>query len=557
MYGKARSLALRFMAVNPSCIRAIPYEDSQVITICLYMHTYGKGITPELRKTAEEMLFEYKLEFVDLECEPLGEYIAPQSCSDRKESFKEMADLVPIIEANLNIFASRLNVTAVQPSYQTSNSLEETETCVTVFVLGKGRIPVGEQKFPKTLDDCGIKINIVEGYYIPTSNPEPFIYGADPLHFGVGIGVKGCLGAGTLGAFLKDENDKRYILSCEHVMGKGDEAIVQPAETDSEEAMKDLPKKIKSCKEKIEKIRNNEKGALDERDKKKISKSIKNEEYLKENAEDKLAISKSRKVATYVGGYTGNKESDSGHWVFVDAAVAELGQEEIKNIEFSFSEHGTIFGFKLEDGKKNGGRIINWKEVTDNDKKRVTFWKSGRETEHTDGGKLCRSEFFVKHEGFSEVKCFGKFTHCKFEPYCKSCAKKTEKESAFIDQGVLNTMGENPACSECEENLVLEKRKPLWARNCFTVFRKERPPLWARNCFTVFRKERPFSLGGDSGSVIFDDDGRAWGMIVGQFVSGHRYFTVAIPLDNAIKVLNEQLGKQFTLWCVEPSSARE
>ena len=518
------------MAANPSCIRAIPYEDSEAITICLYMHTYGEGITPELRKTAEEMLFEYKLEFVDLEREPLGEYVAPQSCSDRKESFKEMADLVPEIEANLNIFESRLNVTAVQPSYQISN---ETEMCITVFVLGKGRIPVGEQEFPKTLGDFCVKISVVEGYYIPSMNPKPFIYGADPLHLGVGIGVEGYSGAGTLGAFLKDENDKRYLLSCKHVIGKGGLAILQPAEVDSKEATNDLDAKIKRYDKAIQMIKNKEKFASDEQEKKRFSNKIKNLECSKEIAEDKMAISKSRNVATYVGGYIGNKLSSSGNLVYVDAAVAELTQEEIKNIQSSFSDHGTIFGFELQAHKKNCGTIINWQEVTDDEKERVTFWKSGRETEHTDGGKLYRSEFFVKHEGFNEVECFGEFTHCKFKLYCKSCAKKTEKKSSLTDQSLL---GKHPICSECNENLTLDRRKPHWARNCFTVL----------------RNELPFSLDGDSGSVIFDEDGRAWGMIIGLFNSGHYFYTIAIPLDNAIKVLNEQLEKQFTLWCVHP-----
>ena len=533
------------MAANPSCIRAIPYEDSEAITICLYMHTYGKGITPELRKTAEEMLFEYKLEFVDLEREPLGEYVAPQSCSDRKESFKEMADLVPKIEANLNIFESRLNVTAVRPSYQISNSLDETETCITVFVLEKGRIPVGEQEFPKTLGNFCVKISVVEGYYIPSMNPKPFIYGADPLHLGVGIGVEGYSGAGTLGAFLKDENDKRYILSCEHVMGKGGEdgkAIVQPAKMDSEKAMSALAKEVEYWNSKLEEMmKNKEKCALHERKNKKLSDNIDIVEGNKKIAEYKMKISESRNVATYVGGYIGNKESYSWNLVYVDAAVAELTQEEIKKIEssseFPSRDHGTVFGFEFGEGKKNGGIIIDWQNVTDDEKEKVTFWKSGRETEHTDGGILRNSYFFVKQEGFNEVKCFGEFTHCKFKAYCNSCADKMGKKSDLTDQSLLDSLGENPGCSECKENLALETRRPLWARNCFTVFRKP-----------------AFSQSGDSGSVIFDEDGRTWGMIIGLFEFGSGYYTVAIPLDNAIKVLNEQLGEQFTLWCVEPSS---
>ena len=211
------------MAAYPSCITAVPHDTNSTeghdspISMRLYMHTAGHGITDDLRKETGEMFSDYNYDFVDLEIEPLGEYFTLRERNDQLKSEK-MAKLAQIIEKILPLFENRLNVTAVYPSYKISEGQETDDLCVTVSVLGKELIPVGENKFSKTLDRY--PLDIVEGYFWPTHGL--FLSKATSLHLGVGIGVRGQRGAGTLGVILTD-GDNLYALSCQHVLSKKNE----------------------------------------------------------------------------------------------------------------------------------------------------------------------------------------------------------------------------------------------------------------------------------------------------------------------------------------------
>ena len=236
------------MAANPSCIRAVPHDanstvgcESPAISLYLYMDTAGLGITNDFREEAKQMFTGYNLKFVDLERELLGEYFTPRDCEDEYKA-DEMAKVAQVIEKNLHVFENRLNVTAVYPSYQISKAQETRNLCITVSVLGKGITPVGENEFLKTLGEY--PLDIVEGYFSLTHD-KPFLSKASPLHLGVGIGIRGIRGGGTLGAFLKDE-ENYYLLSCQHV-------LLQPAEV---QHVKEQPaeKDFIAGKEKLEKL---------------------------------------------------------------------------------------------------------------------------------------------------------------------------------------------------------------------------------------------------------------------------------------------------------------
>ena len=523
------------MATNPSCVRAIPYQasedvDDKSISICLYLYTYGKGIPAELRKASEDMFADYKLEYFDLnERAPLGEFVAPRFCNNPSE-IKEMANLAAIIENNLPLFENRLNVTAVQPSYKISSSGEEDELCVTVYVLGEGRIPVGEEEFSEKEHFGNYRFNIVEGYFVPTGSSDslPFIYGARPLHFGVGIGVARKDDAGTLGVFLKDEDDNKYILSCEHVLGKGAPQkvkIVQPAEEDSWSAEKELSKKIEENKVEIIKNKQWMQGALDQRERDRLSKGINMRNLLVSSDEEQRRDAVSRDIATYSDGLRGNWEYE-GQKIFVDVAVAHLNPEVAEEITWKTNKKGTVFGFNEE--KSINGKIIDLCTFKE-DNEEIAFWKSGRSTRHTEGGRLCYRNCFLQKEGHGSLSsCFGKLEHCNFMVYCELCAKK--EKSDLVDVSLLKD--EDRKCTKCKKTIPTEKKALR---------------LWARNCFIILNRKDPFSDSGDSGAVIFDDEGNAWGIIIGTFRSGHFIHTVAIPLDIAIKALNDKSKKKFSI----------
>ena len=178
------------MAANPTCVRAVPYEvsDNKGTTMCLYVHTGGKEIKEDFRENAKKMLAGYNVKFVNLERRPLSANVVPLPSSEKTKA-RELSDLAEIIEKNLDIFETRLNVTAVQASYKIANAEETNKLCVTVFVLGKGKIPVGESDFSEVKQLNGYPFDIVEGYYIPACSP--YRSSAFPLHLGVGIGVEG------------------------------------------------------------------------------------------------------------------------------------------------------------------------------------------------------------------------------------------------------------------------------------------------------------------------------------------------------------------------------
>ena len=162
----------------------------------------------------------------------------------------------------------------------------------------------------------------------------------------------------------------------------------------------------------------------------------------------------------------------------------------------------------------------------------MSFWKSGRTTGPTDEGKFYSKNVCINLEGFKKNNCYGAFTHIKFQTYCKTCAGQVKCDT------VETTLLKKPLkCEKCKADIEEESKKN---------------DLWAYNCFLVFRKQGPFAKKGDSGAVIFDEEGRAWGIIVGSYDEYYVY-TVATPLDVALEALSKELGKELKLWCVNPA----
>ena len=220
------------MSKFPCCIRVIPYEsedkDDKQLTMCLYVDTDGQGVPENVKKSANKIFSDYRIEFDDLHKRPLSK-IVDQSARKTEISDEEKEQrnsLSRKIGESLYLFDHRLNVTAVCASYKVTNFKEHDILCVTVFVLGKARIPAGETDIKNIKEQYGslfdhAEFDVEEGYYRPTTGPQLACY-ALPLQGGVGIGVQNVHGAGTIGGFLKDEQGKCYILSNEHVLHPAD-----------------------------------------------------------------------------------------------------------------------------------------------------------------------------------------------------------------------------------------------------------------------------------------------------------------------------------------------
>ena len=106
------------------------------------------NISKEFEQAANEMFVDYKTKFVNLQRRPLSKLVTQLPASE-KEKRKELQKLTKSIEKHLHVFNNRLNVTAVQASYKIEKLTQLAIPCVTVYVLGKGRIPLGETDIKK------------------------------------------------------------------------------------------------------------------------------------------------------------------------------------------------------------------------------------------------------------------------------------------------------------------------------------------------------------------------------------------------------------------------
>ena len=206
---------MEFISAHPFCLGAVPYENEakaeKPLTMSLYVDTDGKGIPQDFKDAADKMFGNYEVKFVDFHERSFGQAYTPNSLTEeeRKEKLSKVNEQ---IEKILHLFEDRLNVTAVEASFKVVDYTEQEIPCVKVFVLEKGRIPVGETAFPKTVEEIGYELDVVamERYYQPalgalTTHIFPFRAGAQ-------ISVKGSHYAGTLGGFLRGNDGKHYFI---------------------------------------------------------------------------------------------------------------------------------------------------------------------------------------------------------------------------------------------------------------------------------------------------------------------------------------------------------
>ena len=525
--------------------------------MCLYVHTGGRGIQKDLKQAAEKIFSDYQVEFVDLQRRPLCKKVKRLSSNEKKKD-KELSDLAEIIEENLNIFENRLNVTAVQPSYKITDYNETATPCVTVFMLGKGRLPLEEDDFSaiKKLSDC--PFDVIEGYYLPSSS---FQSSVSPLHGGVSIGVDKLPGSGTLGGFLIDDHGKVYLLSCKHVLhpegvSEISNVILQPAMDDFKKKIEEGENEInEKCKEKkkMENKIEEMKGKLacvDDDEKNRRERSITNcsklFKTLSEDQEERkrqleyLKTREPREVGKYLHGLQKNERvniDNTDKDIFVDAGIAELEENEKIQMELEKDneEKGKgcpVYGFNHKNyTTANGeplilptGEIVSWtkfREERRNEEPR--FIKCGRTTGITVNGQIETQNFYLR---VGEPKTFQDYP---LKAYCETCSPPP-------NESVERTSHKKQNCSKCSNEI--EKG------NTYSS-------IWARNCLTLRQPNEAFAKEGDSGAIVFDSQGRAWSVLFGIFDTQDDWISLTAPLDVTIQALEKKLGEKLHLWQVE------
>ena len=534
------------MSAHPCCIRVIPYENkgdrSKLITMSLYVSANGKGIPEEVSDDAKEMFENYAIEFVDLQKRPPSKLFIPLPSSEKRQD-QRLSDLSGIIKENLHLFENRLNVTAVQASYKVKDSKEQDIPCIAVFVLGKTKVPAGETDMKTIKDDPlfqDIEFDVLEGYYQPAIDALQASH-TRSLRSGFGIGVKGSDSAGTLGGFLEDETGKHYILSNWHVLRphdkKNENVVVQPATCDykvmCDEAEANLKREERTKTPATEKDK--QKKVFENLDLEKET-----EESIKEATEerDKIKGRKPRQIGTFVDGLRDNVRVDDkfgGGKIYVDAAIAELDEKEEARMMRAKKKYPDLFGFE-EQGTSD--KIVDLEgfinKLRTGDTDELRFKKYGRTTGFTDGGciddvvtDLYVTIFDDQNAAPRDDPIASVLSDVPY-PFCRNC------KFSDTNERILNY--DKKKCTSCD--------KTLEESDQFGQF-------WARNCFVIRKRKNAFCDQGDSGALVFDEDGKAWGLLHGVFDDDTRnfFFGLASPLSFTLKALEQKSGKKgLKLW---------
>jgi hypothetical protein len=158
----------------------------------------------------------------------------------------------------------------------------------------------------------------------------------------------------------------------------------------------------------------------------------------------------------------------------------------------------------------------------------LKLMKIGRTTGLTVDGEFESTHFFLNRNGYKKNTCAGNLCHIPRILYCNNCEPVNKKNQ--VDLSCI----ERPFCTECKTEIK---------SNACTGF-------WAYNCMAIRRPKKPFCEEGDSGALVFDSQGRVWGMIFGVFsAEGINFdFGLATPISVVLKALGRISGKTLTLW---------
>ena len=585
-----RTSTVKFEADHDECVRVLPYKDKDgQLVVQLYVYHDKSGIPKELEAAAHECFgeMEVTLEFFDLYNKPSRVLnVSPLEYPSGKPNrldVEKVDEITQIISRNLDIFSKHRNITAMQPSFKVTNSSQTANSCIAVYVLGKGRIPLGESEIPRTVDGC--LLDIVDGFWFEAGDPwkpnkaqEQF----EVLPWGISIGVKGVEASGTLGAVVKDEGNPGmlYALSCDHVLNKRTERkeIIHPGLIDYQnkisflfktyidqsallipgpESFSDLCETDEFETQLEEVIRKNQENLRLLEDEQTIPSEITSDPNLlkrygyffpddEETRRNRLSTLRDklpqlselvrdiqqclekepRTIAKYTTGIGGNIVRGEVTY-FIDAAIAELNPDEVSKLQNSEKTviNGTAYYPNGTCRPATTKNLLNTRELC----------KSGRTTEFTKAADgVCTSQnipAYLKTKLAYDDKTVLTTTEMKYY-YCESC-------------------NETVKCS-------LEDEESHACFGCPTGKGKNYVIRFLPNVLCIPNERRtPFADTGDSGSVIFEIDENyqgydrlsGFGLLFGVFDNAHSNYTytLASPLELALEELSRKVSDSCKL----------
>ena len=509
-----RNATIKFEAEHEECIRVLPYLQNGEVEIYLYVYNDRLGIPTELKLAAQAFLGQkgWKLVWADLYNDAFNllkvtslEYSSGEPTRLDASKVNEMDE---IINKHLHVFSKHRNVTAVQPSFKVTDSIQTQEACIVVYVLGKGRIPLGESAIPDTIGSY--PVDIVNGFCVRTTDWYESTEAHEQKEFlrlGASIGVNGKESSGTLGAIVEDVNTGTlYALSCDHVMNDADkkeiihpgfdvylnylryhvgeykgwvERTIAPAvelpqfpddmfeETELQKMFSDL----KTLKENYiaSKIR-------------RVSEYRLNQIQFYENKLQEAFGKRPRVIAKYSAGVRCNVRSEKSNSKehFIDAAIAELSEDEVINLKAE--RDVVIIGTARY---PNGECISATTGVKD-------VFKSGSTTGLTQSNLLA---------GASRI----------LPTYIPDF--RPNGNSSWID--------------------VEQCKSERWLKSCLCIQQQG---------------AYSFSVKGDCGAVIFEKrrnqmPSPGFGIVFAELPSQYFKYTIALPLEIALEALSEKVSE--------------
>ena len=516
--------ARKFESEHKECVRVLPYEENDQMVIHLYVFSGESGIPESLKEDAEKCFKEMgaKPQYFDMynDAADVLNVTGVEYPSDVPQELdaSQSDEISEIISQNCTAFDKHRNVTSLQASFKITDSKETENPCITIYVLGKGHIPIGESEFPGTLGSY--PVDVVDGFWFLTSDPWKPNKAQTPgevLHFGASIGVEGEDASGTLGAIVKEKKSGTlYALSCDHVMQPTKKSeIIHPSLTDYQNYLKyhlheyrnrvgtivcpgysEMNFSVDSLqeaemKEKFEMLKGKKARHLQESDSA-VSPKVDQGQLIKDANEHEKAFqtgfsNQPRVIGTYRIGLRQNVNWTDGKEYFIDAAIAELNEDEGKHNR-RYEVIGTSDNISDE--------CCPVTEAL----KTVELFKTGRTTEYTGKGRLVQAPMFLK------------------PPLCR------EGEG----DGVLHHVNKDGT----------EEPEGVWWKNCL--------------CIEGRSLNYTFVAPGDSGAMIFKKEKKensaavhllGVGILFAEHYNGHKVYAIASRLDVALKALSQKITK--------------
>jgi len=534
---------MKFEADHEECVRVLPYLNNGKVEIHLYVYGDKSGIPTNLERAAQAFFGQkgWILIWADLynDAFNLLQVTSIECSSDEPKRLEtsQVDEIEEIINNHLHVFSNHRNVTAVQPSFKITKSVQTEEACIVVYVLGKGRIPMGEKAIPHAIGPY--RVDIVNGFCIRTNDPympKEAHKQKDFLRLGTSIGVNGKQSSGTLGAIVEDEiSGTLYVLSCDHVLKDANESeIIHPG---SDVYLNVLRFNLNGYKDWINRITELDlqlpplsddssvetelqifddlKKARRERhvDFEGCSNSVKEQITMFENNLEEAFGKRPRVIASYSAGVRCNVYSEMNRRDhFIDAAISELNDDEVENLKAE-----KVLQI-IDTTHYPSGMCI---PATTNETMDVEeLFKSGSATGFTESNLILGSSQRLP----TFIRDFRPNGDCAWiDVDCINCKKRRTAQSQV--QELLDP------CEQCQ------------------------PDRWLKRCLCIQQHGRkPFSDKGDSGAVVFEKrrkDNRneyqlpshGFGIIFAELPTQYGNFAIASPLEIALKALSQRVSE--------------